>query len=108
MWGQCCCLEVWEDLSYSCQLFFSKGSGELILVGDVGSDVLLGTKLLCLIVCNELGVQLGPEDMLGGSEVVRVDIRHGKSMSVGDSTGGRNDGILARRSPPYMCVGDSL
>ncbi len=62
--GQCCRLEVWEDLSYSCQLFFCEGSSELVFIGDVGSDVLLGTKFLCLVVGDKLGVKLGPKDAL--------------------------------------------
>ncbi len=64
MRGQCCRLEVWEDLSYSCQLFFREGSGKLVLIGDMGSDVLLGTEFSCLSGCDELGVKLGPEDTL--------------------------------------------
>ncbi len=64
MWGQWCRLEIWEDLSYSCQLFFGERSGELIFVGDVWSNVLLGTKFSCLGGCDELGVELGSKDAL--------------------------------------------
>ncbi len=64
MQGQCCHLEVWEDLLYSCQLFLCEGSGELILVADMGSDVLLGTEFSCLVVGDELFIELSSEDML--------------------------------------------
>ncbi len=60
----CHCLEVWEDLPYSSQLFLSEGSGEFVLILDVGSYVFLGTKFLCLVASDELGVELGPEDAL--------------------------------------------
>src|SRR6266702_2872451 len=105
MRGQCCHLEVWEDLSYSCQLFLSEGSGKLIVVGDVGLNVFLGTKFSCLGRCDELGVELSPEDALRRSEVVGIDgIRHKGSVSSGCCCGKRSDRILACCSCPYMWV----
>jgi len=96
-------LEVWEDLSYSDQLFLGEGSGEFVLVGGVRSYVLLGAEFSCLVVCDELRVKLGSEDTLRGTEVVVVGvIRHGRSVSDGGSGCEGNDGTLARCSPPYM------
>src|SRR6266702_4797464 len=105
MRGQCCRLEVWEDLSYLCQLFLCEGSGELVFIGDVRLNVLLGTEFSCLIRCDELGVELGPEDTLRQSEVVGVDsIRHKGSVSSGRCCGERGDRVLACCSHPYMWV----
>src|SRR6266702_448293 len=102
---QCCHLEVWEDLLYLCQLFLCEGSSELVFIGDVGSNVLLGTEFSCLVGCDKLGVKLGPKDMLQQSKVVGVDsIRHKGSMSSGRHRGMRGDRVLAHRSHPYMHV----
>src|SRR6266571_2432215 len=103
MWRQCCRLEVWEDLSYSSQLFLSKGSGEFVLVGDVRLYVFLGAEFSRLVVGDELGVKLGSEDTLQGTEVVVVGvIRHERCMSGWRSSRKRDDGILARHSLSYM------
>src|SRR6266702_326542 len=107
MRGQCCCLEVWEDLSYLCQLFLCEGSSKFVFVGDVRSDVFLGTEFSCLVACDELGVELGSEDMLRRSEVVGVDgIRHRSVRNVRDDRCGgvRNDRVLAHCAPPYISV----
>src|SRR6266702_5896607 len=104
MRGQRCRLEVWEDLLYSSQLFFGEGSGKLILIRDVGSYVLLGTKFLCLAIGDELRVELGPEDSLQRSEVVVVGgIGHGRWMSSCCSCE-RDGRILARCTSSYMFV----
>src|SRR6266702_879019 len=96
-------LEVWEDLSYSSQLFLGEGSGEFVLVGGVRSYVFLGAKFSHLIVCDELGVKLGSEDVLRGTEVVIVGvIRHGRSVSVCGRDCERSGGTLARCPCPYM------
>src|SRR6266702_2689788 len=100
-------LEVWEDLSYSSQLFLGEGSGEFVFVGGVGSYVLLGAEFLRLVVCDELGVKLGSEDTFRRTEVVVVGvIRHRRSVSDGGSGCERNDGTLARRPHPYMSSSD--
>ncbi|SRR6266702_6599569 len=104
MRGQCCRLEVWEDLSYLCQLFLCEGSGELVFVSDMGSNVLLGTEFSCLVGCDELGVKLGPKDTFRLSKVVGIDsIRHKGSVSSGCCSE-RSDRVLAHRSHPYMRV----
>jgi len=57
-------LEIWEDLSYSSQLFLCEGSGKFILVFDMGSYVFLGAKFSHLVIGDKLGVEFGPEDAL--------------------------------------------
>ncbi len=96
-------LEVWEDLPYLSQLFLGEGSDEFVFVFDVGSYVLLGTEFSCLVVSDELGVKLSPEDALRRTEVVVVGvIRHGRGVS--NYSGGceRVDRILALCPRPYM------
>src|SRR6266702_2144799 len=96
-------LEVWEDLSYSSQLFLGEGSGEFVLVGGVRSDILLGAKFSRLVVGDKLRIKLGPEDTLRGAEVVVVGvIGHGRSVSVGGSGCERDGRTLARHPCPYM------
>src|SRR6266702_544418 len=99
-------LEIWEDLPYSSQLFFGKGSGELVLVGDVGSDVFLGAEFSRLVVGDKLRVKLGSEDSFRRTEVVCVGvIRHGRGGVNGSwSCRERGDRVLARHSAPYMSV----
>src|SRR6266702_4886848 len=106
---QWCRLEVWEDLSYSSQLFLHEGSGEFVFVGDVRSYVLLGAELPCLGTCDELRVKLGSEDAFRGAEVVVVGvIRHGRSVSGCGSGYEGSDGVLARSSRPYKFLSDGL
>src|SRR6266702_3054035 len=79
MWGHWYCLKVWELVSHLNQLFFGEGSCKFVLVGNVGSDILLGAQFLCLIKGDKLHVKLGPEDMLRRSKIVGVDIvSHGR------------------------------
>ncbi len=67
---------LWELKLDSLQLLLGKRSGNGVLVGDVGLDVLLGTKFSCLFEGNESFVNLCSEDSLGGSEIVGIDIVH--------------------------------
>src|SRR6266702_1302692 len=96
-----CHLEIWEYFLYSHQLFFGEGHDEFVLVFNVGSDVLLGAELTRLDRGDELGIQLSSKDSFGGSKVVVVDIvGHGRVSEM--IWLGRNDGILANLSFPYM------
>jgi len=61
----------------SSQLLLGKRSGEDILIGDVGSDVFLGTEFLCLRVGDKSAAELFSKDVLRGTKVVGIDIGHG-------------------------------
>jgi len=55
---------------------FGEGSGEEVLIGDVWSDVLLGTEFLCLGVCDESLFELSSKDAFRRAEIVFVNIGH--------------------------------
>ncbi len=57
--------DVWK-LEYDCsQLFFSERGDKEVLIGDVRSDVLLGTEFSHLGKCDESQLELNSEDMFG-------------------------------------------
>jgi len=83
----------------------SKRSSEGILVGDVGSDVLLDTELSCLVFGDKPFFKLSCEDSLGGTKVIVVDISHGRDEVICEQcrgSGGRENERLACVSPAYM------
>ncbi len=57
-------------------LLFGKGGDEEVFIGDMRSDVLLCTELLCFLLGDKPPFEFSSEDALGGTEVVGVDIGH--------------------------------
>jgi len=55
---------------------FGEGGGKEVFIGDVWSDILLGTEFSCLGVGDESLLELCPKDALWRSKVVLVDIGH--------------------------------
>ena len=102
--------KIWELKLDSLQLLLGKRSGQCVFVGDMGSDVFLGTKFLRLLKGDKPPFKLGSEDTFRRPEVVVVDIGHEGDEFVCERCRGverRGNGRLACASSAYMhfCCG---
>jgi len=106
MQGHCILSKVWELCSDSLQLLLGKRSSKDVLVGDMGSDILLGTEFSCLTFGDESTGEFLGEDTPWGSQVIDVDIGHERDEFTSEGCGRmglRRNGGLSCISPVYMC-----